>query len=192
MPCPFMHQCLGQPGPTIQLAQLPPSAPKEVSQLMGMSKGTQAFLHLMGHFPGHLLCSGGLCRARPRSPRPTHQAQAEDVFPLPELPPFLHASVPCAGPWGLLASARDPLHSQAVALPATALPPPANFERPGWGTEEEKLWVKTTVKGSSKGKPPMRRMGIKNSRKYPSVFPWELYTLIRTKFQHLEYSQFVR
>lgn len=89
-----------------------------------------------------------------------HQAQAETVFSQAEA--FLGPSPPYAGTRGLLTSVPDLSTSQAVALPASALPPPADYECPGQDTEKERQWVKTKV------------------RKYSSGFPWELFILIRT------------
>lgn len=53
------------------------------------------------------------------------------------------------------------------------------------GAQRKLQWVKTPVEGSSEGNPPMRRMRIKNWRKYPSGFPWELYPLRRTEVSPL-------
>lgn len=154
--------------------------PKVVLTAHGNVQGTQAFLSLMGPFPSQLLSSCSLCRARPSSPQGcTTPAQAEAVFS--QVEPFPGPSPPCAGIWGLLASVPDPSTSQAVALPTSALPPPADFECTGQDTEKERQWVKMKVRSFSEGN-PLRGWGleIKNSRKYSSGFSWELFILIKT------------
>lgn len=135
-----------------------------------MSKDTQAFLSPMGNFPAapllRLALEPGQAHPRPDHPRPRLRMSSSCQAP------------PCACLWGLPHQTPPTTRLWLSLLLLCLLRHTLNDLV--W-PEEEKQWAKTKVKDSSEGKPSMRRMGMKKLRKYPSDFPWELYTLIRAE-----------